>query len=403
MRIPRFFVVLWLLLPAFNYAQSLGISGTISPSAAGAGATVALSGPTSAIATADSQGNYTFTGVSNGNYTVIVTKAGYTFSPSSQSLTVSTQSVAGINFTGAASSSSTVLVFDDEFNGTTLGTPWIALNRPGDASNSELQCYLPSNAAVSGGSLVLTAKVDSACSGYAYSSAMTQWNSYNFTYGTVEFRAKMAGGQGTWPAVWMLGSNCQQTNIASANNVPPCNWPQPGSDEIDITEIKNSNLTTVWQNVISGSSGFQTCTPSTTNVSTNWHIYELDWAPGSLSWKIDGVTTCKFTNSIPTTPMFLMINIAMGGAGGTVNNSTLPQTLSVDYVRVYQSVTASASPCDLNGDGVVDATDVQLAISQALGSSPCTNADLDGTGTCNVVDVQRVINAALGQACRVGQ
>jgi beta-glucanase (GH16 family) len=88
--------------------------------------------------------------------------------------------------------------------------------------------------------------------------------------------------------------------------------------------------------VISGNSGFQTCTPTTTDVSQNWHVYDLIWASGSLIWEIDGVQTCKFTSSIPSHAMFLMINTAMGGAGGTVNNATLPQTLQVDYVKVTQ-------------------------------------------------------------------
>jgi beta-glucanase (GH16 family) len=166
---------------------------------------------------------------------------------------------------------------------------------------------------------------------------MVQWSSsYNFTYGTVEFRAKMAGGQGTWPAIWLLGVNCQESNLSSADNIGSCNWPQPGSDEIDITEIKNANQKTVWQNVISGSSGFQTCTPQTSDVSQNFHVYQLIWAAGSLEWKIDGTSTCKFTNNIPSNPMFMMINTAMGGSGGSVNNSTLPQTLQVDYVKVSQ-------------------------------------------------------------------
>jgi hypothetical protein len=59
--------------------------------------------------------------------------------------------------------------------------------------------------------------------------------------------------------------------------------------------------------------------------------------------------------------------------------------------------------CDLNGDGVVNVLDVQIAINQALGVSPCNTADLLGTGVCNVIDVQRVTNAAAGQACKVGQ
>jgi hypothetical protein len=58
--------------------------------------------------------------------------------------------------------------------------------------------------------------------------------------------------------------------------------------------------------------------------------------------------------------------------------------------------------CDLNGDGVVNSLDVQAAINQALGSTPCGTADLLQNGQCNVVDVQRVINATLGGVCRVG-
>jgi len=61
----------------------------------------------------------------------------------------------------------------------------------------------------------------------------------------------------------------------------------------------------------------------------------------------------------------------------------------------------SYSPCDLNQDGVVNATDVQLAIDMALGSIPCT-ANIDGAGVCNVAIVQRVVNAALGGACVTG-
>jgi hypothetical protein len=68
-----------------------------------------------------------------------------------------------------------------------------------------------------------------------------------------------------------------------------------------------------------------------------------------------------------------------------------------------QGTPVQTSRCDLNGDGVVNQTDVNLAISQALGTSTCSAADLVGNGKCDVVDVQRVINAAApGGVCRVG-
>jgi hypothetical protein len=62
-----------------------------------------------------------------------------------------------------------------------------------------------------------------------------------------------------------------------------------------------------------------------------------------------------------------------------------------------------SSPCDLNGDGLVNSTDVNLAINQVLGLSTCTMGSALGTTTCTAVDVQRVINAALGGSCLVGK
>lgn len=79
-------------------------------------------------------------------------------------------------------------------------------------------------------------------------------------------------------------------------------------------------------------------------------------------------------------------------------------TMLVPRLRIIPRSNASGVlACDLNGDGVVDNTDVQLSISNALGQASCATADLDGDGRCDVIDVQRVINAALGGSCRVGQ
>jgi hypothetical protein len=76
------------------------ISGTITN---GAGAAVALSGTSSGSTTADSSGNYTLGGLSNGTYTVTPTQSGYTFSPASRSVTISGANVTAVNFTGSPS------------------------------------------------------------------------------------------------------------------------------------------------------------------------------------------------------------------------------------------------------------------------------------------------------------
>src|SRR5690242_12597773 len=62
------------------------------------------------------------------------------------------------------------------------------------------------------------------------------------------------------------------------------------------------------------------------------------------------------------------------------------------------SAWSQTSPCDLNSDGRVDATDVQAAINMSLGVSSCT-ANIAGVNVCNVIVVQRVINASMGAAC----
>lgn len=83
--------------------QAYTLSGTISPTTGGGGATVALTGAASATVTADSSGNFTFTGLANGTYTVTPSRTGYTFSPSSLTVTISGASVtSGVTFTASA-------------------------------------------------------------------------------------------------------------------------------------------------------------------------------------------------------------------------------------------------------------------------------------------------------------
>src|SRR3954452_15699391 len=227
----------------------------------------------------------------------------------------------------------TVTTFSEQFGGAALSPRWSLLNRSGDASNSESQCYRPANVTQAGGSLVITTKVDTSCSGHRYTSGMVQWTSANFTFGTLEFRARFAGGKGAWPAVWLLGASCQKSNIYTADNVGTCHWPEVGSQEIDVTEILNSDHTHVHQGLITaGYTGG--CNPTTTDVSTNWPVYTLVWALNSLTWKIDGKTTCTIRQHVPTTPMFVMINTAVGGSGGSIDDSTLPAKTYIDYLHV---------------------------------------------------------------------
>jgi beta-glucanase (GH16 family) len=237
-------------------------------------------------------------------------------------------------------------LFDDEFQGSSLSAAWTTL-RGANPSNGEGECYSPLNVMVSGGLLREKAALGKTCGtncppksniACPYVSGAVQWSTLSFTYGTISVRAKMPGGVGTWPAIWLLGANCQQPMwIAST-----CGWPAPGSNEIDVAEILGSNQNRTNQRVHTeypnGTPTSFGCDPTTSNVSKNWHTYTLIWAPGSLTWEIDQVPTCQVTTLVPSTPMFLIINTAVGGIGvGRVKNSTLPRTTEIDFVRVTQS------------------------------------------------------------------
>ena len=114
------------------------ISGTITPAAGGSGATVTLSGASTGTQTADSSGNYAFAGLAPGNYAITPSEAGFTFSPTSQSVTLSNADVTGVNFTGAAQqahtatlswvASTSVVTGYYVYRGTVDGGPYILLD-----------------------------------------------------------------------------------------------------------------------------------------------------------------------------------------------------------------------------------------------------------------------------------
>ncbi len=112
------------------------ISGTISTAANGSGATVKLTGATSATTTANSSGAYSFTSLGNGSYTVTASKSGFTFSPSSLAVTVSGANVTGENFTASAVPPTTFSISGTISSGTNGSGATLTLSGSGDATTT---------------------------------------------------------------------------------------------------------------------------------------------------------------------------------------------------------------------------------------------------------------------------
>ena len=135
---------------------------------------------------------------------------------------------------------------------------------------------------------------------------------------------------GTWPALWMLGSN-----YASLD------WPKCG--EIDILEHAGNRLNQIQSTVHhpdNYGSGDSNVTHEYNDVSTNFHIYSVVWTEKALTFYVDDKPFHIVGNAcdLPFNWDFnIIVNVAMGGTyGGTVDPNFDFDTMEVDYVRVYQ-------------------------------------------------------------------
>ena len=227
-------------------------------------------------------------------------------------------------------------VWADEFtNG--IGPSWQFETGGGGWGNNEKQYYQAANATVVGGVLQITAKKQSV-GGLPYTSARLKTQGLkDFAYGRMEARIKRPVGQGLWPAFWMLGAN-----IGSVG------WPKCG--EIDVMEYVNTDNkvygTAHWDS--NGHAQYGQNTPTT----DDWHVYSVEWTPTYIRWFVDGAkyNELNISNGAGSTeefqkPFFLLLNLAVAGdwPGQTVDESKLPATMYVDYVRVYQLTSAPAT------------------------------------------------------------
>jgi beta-glucanase (GH16 family) len=230
-------------------------------------------------------------------------------------------------------------VWSDYFMGAAGAEPnpdnWIyQTGEPGAFGNDELETYVNStqNCYQDGkGHLILRATEPSP--GVYHSARLVTQGRQEQAYGTWDARIKFTHTEGLWPAWWLMG------------NKPPAQWPSCG--EVDVFEeygVSNwSPQTTVWfpsGNVMAGNTAKAFVNDS------NWHAWRMTWLPSGFTFYKDG--TEYF--SVPTqqtdwpyvadNPMYMILNLAVGGTGGgDVGSTTFPSVeMMVDYVRVWSDL-----------------------------------------------------------------
>ncbi len=234
------------------------------------------------------------------------------------------------------------LLWSEEFNYTGLpdANIWNMETGGGGWGNNELQNYTDreDNASVGGGYLTITAK-EEVYGGRDYTSArITTQNKFDFKYGRIEARIKLPYGQGIWPAFWMLGANFNSVG-----------WPSCG--EIDIMELVGgddrdnvSHSTLHWDNAGQHASYGESFTLTNGIFADDFHIFSVEWDEQEIKGFVDG--TQFFVADITPSGLsefhdnfFLILNVAVGGnwPGSPNASTTFPQTMQVDYIRVYNN------------------------------------------------------------------
>lgn len=239
-------------------------------------------------------------------------------------------------------------VWCDEFDyqGLPDSTLWYFETGGHGWGNGESQYYTsndPDNAFVKDGNLTITA-IKESYNGNDYTSVRLNSKSGNWTYGKIQVRAILPGGRGTWPAVWMLPTDWEYGG-----------WPDSG--EIDIMEYvgydPNRIHATVHTLAYHHSIGTQVGKSKiVANPEELYHVYEIEWEPGIIKAYVDGILYFTYDfdpednvgienfKAWPFDKDFhLLLNIAIGGAWGGaqgIDDTIFPQSMVIDYVRVYQ-------------------------------------------------------------------
>jgi beta-glucanase (GH16 family) len=268
------------------------------------------------------------------------------------------------------------LAWCDEFNqpaGSQPSTFWNFCLGNGGWGNGELENYTNSTNncqivsdpnATDGTALAIIAQSD-------YTSArINTYNNYSFQYGYIEARIQCTYGQGIWPTFWTLGN----TFYSGAFNAytETGDWPQCGENDI-MENIGNDNASpatnvpgATWESTIDmaqhmpghyGGSPLISywSLPSPQVLHSAYHLYACEWTPGEMQYFVDGNLVATHTSGQVSAgqwvydngPAFILFNVAVGGGypGSPDGSTSFPQTLLVDYVRVYQLPTPTPIVC----------------------------------------------------------
>ncbi len=236
-----------------------------------------------------------------------------------------------------------MLLWSDEFDGD-AGSPPDTNNWSPDVGgsgwgNSQLEYdtdFTHDNVQLDGqGHLAIIARRES-FGGNGYTSGrITTHGHFESHFGRFEASIQSPVGQGIWPAFWVLGDNGKP-------------WPTCG--EIDIMEEQGQNIYVNHGSMhgpgYSGGGAISAQYRSSAALDDGFHLFAIDWLENEVDFSVDGIVYNRVTpDNVPAGDQwvfndhdfYIILNVAVGGnyVGSPSSSTVFPQTMLVDYVRVY--------------------------------------------------------------------
>ena len=323
------------------------IAGTISPSTGGNGATVTLGGAASATTTADSSGNYTLAGLPNGTYMITPSHAGYTFTPSSQSMTLNGGNITGVNFTDNAAAVAPTITTQ------------------------------PANQTVTAGQTATFAVVAAGTAPLGY-----QWqkNGVNITGATsASYTTATTTTADSGSTFRVVVSNSAGTVTSSAATLTVNPAPAPAVQFLSPTPINFGN------DVVGVKSSLPLIIKNAgTATLTITQVTET----GSAAFTVTGLSLPLSVNAgQQTTITVAFLPTAVGTVSGNLsivsNAPSSPNSVALNGTGIAATLTLSISPTSLNFGNVTTGT-----------SSPTQNVTITNTGNSNVAISQISLTGA---------
>jgi beta-glucanase (GH16 family) len=232
------------------------------------------------------------------------------------------------------------LVWSDEFDYTGSPDPEHWGYETGHIRNNELQYYSSeeNNVRVKDGHCLIRLLLEEGEDSIT-SASINTLGKQDFLYGRIEVRAKIPSALGTWPAIWMLGTNRSEVG-----------WPACG--EIDIMEHVGYDPNLIHANIHTKAYNHSIGTNKGNQIEiqdpwADFHLYALEWDQDRLDFFLDDSLYFTFENDQAGNsdtwpfdkPHYLLINLAYGGSWGGnqgVDVGALPLEYLIDYVRYYK-------------------------------------------------------------------